>query len=213
MGRGIGQILRVLGEIDSDPDADGETRADAPALEQHARQFGAVDEQIVRPFEPRRDAEIGDCRLCGEARDEAELRAVGDGARVEQQGAAIEITARRAPGASMPPPARRLRLGDNPEAAGIATQRAALGLLAGAVEGVVALDPPAVEGELADGRRGRGQNRLLAAAAAAAVRPAGASVPKMISSAATPSTRRGAVKPLSKAGAGSSKYMILTTRR
>lgn len=213
MRRGIGQILRVAREIETDPDADGEAPADAPALQQHARQFRAVHEQIVGPFETRRDSEIADGGLRRQPRDEAELGAVGDGARIDQQRAAVKIAARRAPDAAVPPPARRLLLGDDPKAACVSGESAALGLFARAVDGVVALDPPAVEGELADVRRGRVQNRLLAAAAAAAVRPAGANVPRMIKSAAAPSTRRGVVRPLSKAGAGSSKYMILMTRR
>ena len=113
----------------------------------------------------------------------------------------------------MPPPARRLRLSDDPKTPRIARQRAPPRLLAGAVERIVALNPPTIKGEAPDVGRDRVQNRLLAAAAAAAVRLAGANVPRMTSKAATPSTNRGAVKPLSNAGAGSSKYMSLTMRR
>ena len=208
MRRRIRQIDGVSGEIDADADADRKFRPQTPALQQDAGELRPIDQQIVRPFEPRLDAEIGDRAPCRQPRDEAELRAIRDRAGIDQQRAAIKIAARRFPDAAVTPPARRLFLSDDPEPAGVAAERPATRLLAGAVERVMTLDAPTVEREPPDA-----QNRLLAAAAAAATRLAGASVPRITSSEAAPSTRRGALTPLSKAGAGSSKYMILTMRR
>ena len=92
IGRGIGETLGRETTVDADADDDRERPpGDAAALDQQARELGAVDDEIVRPFELRRDAapRSATARAQRNAGDKAELRgAMRDGAGIDQQRAA-----------------------------------------------------------------------------------------------------------------------------
>ena len=102
--------------------------------------FAPSSHKIVRPFEPR-GAGANVRRRRGRAR---RLRRIPSCGRfrlrtwIDQQSAGVEIAARRDPGSPAPTAAGVLLAGDDPEAAGVARERAAARLLVGGVDRVEA---------------------------------------------------------------------------
>ena len=144
-------------------------------FEQKTGDLGCIKEKIVRPFEGEtRGAKTSDCldRLVqGKSGDEAELRRGGNLAGIDQQKAGIEVALRRRPLSAVPPPARTLFGGGDPELTWIAGSCSLKGVVVRRAcrrEG----DQP-VSGGLGLGRQVHDQNRELAAARAAATSGAG----------------------------------------
>ena len=103
----------------------------------------------------------------------------------------MQVSDRRIPDSAMPPPARRLLVGEYPQTTRIAGERAPPGFVARRTKTCVALDAPARERRgLLRRRVGNVQNSDLAAAIAAFVSGAGAIASKMTSAAASANTIR-----------------------
>ena len=113
-GGGAVQILGMMGEIDAEAD---HHRIALP-LEQDARQLGAVDDDVVRPFDPRARREARDGlvqRHSGDQRKAWRRRVLGID---PDEGGGIEIAGRRLPAPALPPLPARLALGAKPQALG-----------------------------------------------------------------------------------------------
>ena len=200
--------------IDADPyDTCRPPASKTKAFNENPGAFRSTRHQIVWPFE----ADIGHAEICDRARqrhsgDEAELRRNRTRAGIDHQGAGVEVSLRRDPGAAPTASARRLLVGYDPQAIGVAGQRAAARLLVGRIRrrrnrtirqrSMRAVQPG-----------GGGQKSDCAAAIAALVIGEGANTNRMIASAETASTMRATGLGRSNAGAGSSKYISLTILR
>ena len=199
--------------IHADPyDAGGPPASKAKAFNEDPGAFRAVRHQIVRPFE----ADFGHAKIFDGARqrhsgDKAELRRDRARAGIDHEGAGVQVSPRRDPGAAPTASSRRLFFGDDPQAIGVAGQRAAARLLVGRIDGAQSNDAPVSMRAVQPG--GGGQKSDCAAAIAALVIGEGANTNRMIASAETASTMRATALGRSNAGAGSSKYISLTILR
>ena len=199
--------------IHADPyDTSRPPASEAEAFNEDPSAFRTVRHEIVRPFE----ADVGHAKICDRARqrhsgDEAELRRDRTRAGIDYEGAGVQISLRRDPGAAPTASPRRLLVGYDPQAIRVAGQHPAAGLLIGRIDGAETNDAPLSRRAVQPG--GGGQKSDCAAAIAALVIGEGANTNRMIASAESASTMRATEVGGSNAGAGSSKYMSLTMLR
>ena len=98
-------------------------RASDAALEQDAGDLGAVDLDVVGPFQPRLD---GAARQLGyrlgqrQRRDQRQARDLGHGSRRPQQQGGVQVAGRRLPSAAVAAAAGRLLLRPDEQALGLA---------------------------------------------------------------------------------------------
>ena len=202
-----------MGAIHADPDhAGGPPAPKANPFDEDPGAFRAVRHQIIRPFE----ADFGRAEILrgarqGHAGDEAELRRDRGRTGIDHEGAGVQVALRRDPGPATAASARGLFVGDDPQAVGVAGQRAAARLLVGRIDGAESNDAPASMRAVQPGSGG--QKSDCAAAIAALVIGEGANTNRMIMSAESASTMRATGPGRSNAGAGSSKYISLTILR
>jgi hypothetical protein len=102
----------MMREIDPEADNDG----GALPLEQDSSKLGAVDEQVVGPFDPGGGRMAPDGFVQGHGRDQSESRR-GRIARLDaNQSGCVEIAGGRLPGPALPALAAGLPVGAKPEA-------------------------------------------------------------------------------------------------
>jgi hypothetical protein len=209
----IPKALRRMCAIRADPDhAGGPPAPKTNAFDEDPGAFRASAHQIVRPFETDVcGAEIPRGARQRHAGDEAELRRHRRRTGIDHEGGGVKVALRRNPGSSASASSRGLFVGDDPQAAGVAGERAATRLLVSGVNRAQANDAPAPMRALKAG--GGGQKSDCAAAIAASVSGEGANMNRMIMSAETARTMRATGAEPSKAVAGSSKYISLTILR
>jgi len=182
-------------------------------LQQETRDLGTIKEKVVRPFQ-RKTRCADPCHsfdrlMQGEPGDEAELRGGGHLARINQKKAGIEVAGRRRPLPAVPPPARKLLAGGDPELPWITGTRSLKGIIVRRARRLEREKP--IAGGL--GRQLHGQNKERAAAPAALTIGAGTS---QNSSTMALDTKRTKLTPgdmRSNRSTGASKYMTFTTRR
>ena len=182
------------------------------AFDEDPSAFRAVRHEIIRPFE----ADIGHAKICDRTRqrhsgDEAELRRDRTRAGIDHEGAGVQVSLWRDPGAAPTASPRRLLVGYDPQVVRVASQRAAARFFVGRIDGAKTNDPPASMRAVQPGDGG--QKSDCAAAIAALVIGEGANTNRMIASADSARTMRATGVGGSKAGAGSSKYISLTILR
>ena len=113
--------LRASSQGHPDPDHDGVVRA----FEQDPRELGAVDEQVVRPFDGDDVAGriSGDDLVQSDRGNERQRRRAWIGGREADEGARMEVAGRAVPFPPLPSPAPGLALGAEPQAFGRAFPR------------------------------------------------------------------------------------------
>ncbi len=199
--------------VHTDPyDASRPPASETKAFNENPSAFRAVRHEIVRPFE----ADIGHAEIRDRARqrhscDKAELRRDSTRTGIDHEGAGVQVAPRRHPDATSTASARRLLFGDDPQAIGVAGQRAATRLFVGRIDGAKTNDAPVSMRAVQPGSGG--QKSDCAAAIAAFVIGDGANTNRMIASAETASTIRATALGRSNAATGSSKYISLTILR
>ena len=206
-------LPRRVGAIDANPNRIARAAAgEANPFNQDAGAFGAVQHQVIRPFE----ADFGRAGVPCRARqrhagDEAQLRRERGGARIDQQGGGVKVALRRYPAAAAAASPGCLLASDNPHAIRLAGKRSAARLLVGRIDRAKPSDAPRRMRVVKP--QGRGQKSDCAAAIAALVSGEGKNMNKRIIRAETASTMRATGDWRSNAGAGSSKYISLTILR
>ena len=147
------------------------------AIDQQARELGAVVDEVVRPFElGAATPTSATARCASDAGDKAELCRDRGLAGVDEQRARIEVAGRRDPVPPLPAAPCGLRVGDDPEPARVAGERALPRVIACASRASHNARP-AIRSRVfaagSDSESSRSQNSDLAAAMAALVMGAG----------------------------------------
>ena len=130
--------------IHADPyDTSRPRAAETKAFNKNPGAFRSTRHQIVWPFE----ADIGHAKICDRARqrhsgDEAELRRDRARTGIDHEGAGVQVSLRRDPGAAPTASSCRLLFGYDPEAIRVANQRAAARLFVGLIDGAKTNDAP-----------------------------------------------------------------------
>lgn len=101
-----------VGEIDAEAD----DHRVVLALEQYAGELGAIDEQVVGPFDPRARLMAGDRLVERDGGEQGQSRRGRVAGLEADQGRGVEVAGRRDPRPALPPFAAGLPLGAQPEA-------------------------------------------------------------------------------------------------
>ena len=208
IGRRIGKPIGIMRAIDAKAYAYSKFGVrKRRTLNKHPRQLRAVAERVIGPFQLKRNlrregAQRIDKRHAGH---KTKLWRKARRRRINQQQRGVKIARRRDPGPAKPPAPRRLLPRHDPQAPNIARAGASKSLVARRAESLKGLDPV---------WREPGQNSDFAAACAEAATKGPGKIAN--STTISPITAMTAVTSQftrSNGRAGSSKYMILTTRR